>query len=157
MGGAQKSLAEGRRDGGFDVPQAMAHCVYPDKASGVILAGMKALYRLLMLLMLALPALNVLAADMGMPAADRARASLHCMAKTAEPACHQAAGKAAAAGCHQGAQCAGSCWQLCAPPLYQPQAWAAAPALAGGVFVPNQPARLAGITLTPPHRPPSWA
>jgi len=121
---------------------------------------MKAFYRFLLMLLLALPALNVLAASADMAMASEAILSADCMAHETHAACHQeTAAKvptpAAGAKAAHGMLCsAAGCVQLCAPSLFQQAAWSAVPLAQLGVFVPTQPAALAGITLSPPHRPP---
>ncbi len=121
---------------------------------------MKALYRFLLMLLLALPALNVLAASADMAMAGAAITSADCMAHAS---CHdKTAGKmpehAGHAKAAHGMLCGGAgCVQLCAPALSQLANWSAAPLATGGIFVPTQPATLAGITLSPPHRPPVLA
>ncbi|WP_124643860.1 hypothetical protein [Aquitalea aquatilis] len=125
--------------------------------------NMKALYRFLLMLLLALPALNVLAASADMAMAGEAIISADCMAHETHAACHEeTAGKmpthAAHAKAAHGMLCSGAgCVQLCAPSLFQQAAWSAAPLAQVGIFVPTQPAKLAGITLSPPHRPPLLA
>lgn len=124
---------------------------------------MKALYRFLLMLLLTLPALNVLAASADMAMAGEAILSTDCMAHETHADCHEeTAGKmpthAASAKAAHGMLCSGAgCVQLCAPSLFQQTAWSAAPLAQVGIFVPTQPIALAGITLSPPHRPPLLA
>lgn len=124
---------------------------------------MKALYRFLLMLLLALPALNVLAAGVDMAMASEAIISADCMAHETHASCHaETAGKmpshAANAKAAHGMLCSGAgCVQLCAPSLFQQTAWSASPLAQVGIFVPTQPAALAGIVLSPPHRPPLLA
>ncbi|WP_233578452.1 hypothetical protein [Aquitalea sp. FJL05] len=135
----------------------------PLPLNSAILPNMKALYRFLLMLLLALPALNVLAASADMAMAGEAIISADCMAHETHAACHEeTAGKmpthAAHAKAAHGMLCSGAgCVQLCAPSLFQQAAWSAAPLAQVGIFVPTQPAKLAGITLSPPHRPPLLA
>ena len=124
---------------------------------------MKALYRFLLMLLLTLPALNVLAASADMAMAGAAITSADCMAHARHASCHdKTAGKmpehASHAKAAHGMLCGGAgCVQLCAPALFQPASWSAAVLAPDGIFVPTQPARLAGITVSPPHRPPLLA
>ncbi|WP_153013309.1 hypothetical protein [Aquitalea pelogenes] len=137
------------------------HSLLPLKSA--ILASMKALYRFLLMLLLMLPALNVLAAGVDMAMAGKAVISADCMAHETHAACHkETASKmtthAATAKAAHGMLCNGAgCVQLCTPSVFQHTAWSAAPLAQVGIFVPTQPAKLAGITLSPPHRPPLLA
>jgi hypothetical protein len=145
------------------MPQAGLIDDSPAPPNGAILPDMKALYRFLLMLLLALPALNVLAASADMAMAGEAIISADCMAHETHAACHEAtAGKmpphAANAKAAHGMLCSGAgCVQLCTPSLLQQAAWSATPLAQVGIFVPTQPAALAGITLSPPHRPPLQA
>ncbi|SCK26116.1 hypothetical protein [Vogesella sp. LIG4] len=118
---------------------------------------MKTLYRLILMLLLMLPALNVLAADVDMLLQDHAVTAMDCMA-VHKPACHDS--KATPAGDklaarHHGLQCGvPGCSALCAPSLLGNAPLTVAALDASGPLVPHQPARLAGIVITPPHRPP---
>lgn len=124
---------------------------------------MKALYRFLLMLLLALPALNVLAASADIAMAGEAITSSDCMQHETHAACHQKMASkipthASSAKTMHGMLCSGAgCVQLCAPSLFQQTAWSATPLAQVGMFVPTQPAELAGITLSPPHRPPLLA
>ncbi|NWK79912.1 hypothetical protein [Aquitalea sp. LB_tupeE] len=115
------------------------------------------------MLLLALPALNVLAASADMAMAGKVILSADCMAHASHASCHdKAAGKLSSAVVHakavHGMWCsAAGCVQLCAPALSQLASWSAAPLAQRGIFVPTLPATLTGITLAPPHRPPVLA
>jgi hypothetical protein len=63
------------------------HSPLPLKSA--ILPSMKALYRFLLMLLLALPALNVLAASADMAMAGEAIISADCMQHETHAACHQ--------------------------------------------------------------------
>jgi hypothetical protein len=121
---------------------------------------MKALYRFLLMLLLALPALNVLAASLDMAAANKVTMAADCMAQASHVACHQPmAGKLPSHSAHaqdtHGMLCSGAgCMQHCAPSLFAQQIWSAIPVMQVGIFIPTQPAVLTSITLSPPHRPP---
>lgn len=121
---------------------------------------MKTLYRFLLMLLLALPALNVLAASVDMAAANKVAMAADCMAQASHAYCHQQmAGKLPSHSSHaqdtHGMLCSGSgCMQHCTPSLFAQQGWSAVTVLQVGIFIPTQPAVLAGITLSPPHRPP---
>jgi len=121
---------------------------------------MQALYRFLLMLLLTFPALNVLAASADMAMANKVAIAANCRAHESHASCHQAAAHkipthAANAEATHGMPCSGAgCVLHCAPSLFAQQAWSATPVAQVGIFVPTQPAALAGITLSPPHRPP---
>ncbi|BBF85186.1 hypothetical protein DLM_1567 [Aquitalea magnusonii] len=120
---------------------------------------MKACYRFLLMLLFALPALNVLAAGMDMAMANRAGLSEDCIAHAAHASCHQhAAGKLSTPGSPQQSAhalpCSSGCVQHCAPALLLQPTLSVALWAGSGILQPIQPPLLAGITLSPPHRPP---
>jgi len=121
------------------------------------------LYRFLLMLLLALPALNVLAAGVDMAMANKAAMSANCMEHEAHATCPQKTANqmpthtANAKDAHGMLCSSAACVQLCAPFWFQQAAWSAASLDQVGIFVPTQPAVLAGITLSPPQRPPLLA
>lgn len=131
----------------------------PDDA---IFPLMKALYRILFMILLALPALNVLAASIDLNIMDTMTMPATCMAHESHVSCHpilankSVAHPANVKSQHETLCCHGSC-QFCIPSLLPPQAWIVTPVVPVGIFVPTLPGKLAGITISPPHRPPSLA
>lgn len=130
-------------------------------AHGAILPAMQALYRFLLMLLFALPALNVLAAGGGVGMANPAAMSADCAGHASHASCHQEATVGPASHASQaqpahGMSCAAAACALhCAPVLLTQQT--SLPGLLPhcGMFIPTQPAMLAGITLPPPQRPPA--
>ncbi|WP_374554278.1 hypothetical protein [Aquitalea pelogenes] len=119
---------------------------------------MKTLYRFFLMILLMLPALNVLAADVDAIMLGNTVQATDCMAMH-KSACHE--GKASkpadkmAMGEHHGLLCSSQgCTPLCTPSLLGHEALTVSAIQESGSLVPYQPAKLAGIVITPPHRPP---
>jgi len=120
--------------------------------------AMKTLCRIFIMVLLMLPALNVLAADVDAIVLNSAVQVTDCMAMQ-KVACHEdKASKPAdkmAMVKHHGLLCSSlSCSPLCAPSLLGHESLIVAAIQVSGPMLPTQPARLSSIVITPPHRPP---